>query len=494
VDSLRNYYDPEWGGFQKTPKFIMPAIWNYLISIAHQYGSKIAKEMVFQTLQKIANGGIYDHIGGGFARYSVDESWHIPHFEKMLYDNGQLLSLYARAHALIPEANFEKTILQTISWLENEMLSDSGGYFSALDADSEGEEGKYYTWTYEEFLSIAGKNSEVLMDYYNVTEAGNWEEGKNNLRLLASVKIVSERHQLHPSELQKLIILFETKANQYRKQRVRPRLDDKILAAWNGLTIRGLVDSFKAIGLPSIADKALRTGEFIIQNLVIDGKLFRNFKNGVASINGYLEDYVWTIDSLIGLYEISLDFKWLKKANELTDYVLRHFYNKENEFFYFTNDTSDRLIARKQEIFDNVIPSSNAGMARNLLILSHYFGSEVFLKIANNMLNAMSNKIRSEPEYVSYWGDTMLLSSIPETEVVIAGSIDTSALLNLLRLHVKNLIVISTSGESGKYIPLVRGKNQLGTDTTFYVCYNKTCQLPVTDINSAIDQIKRINS
>lgn len=490
ISLFEKNFDKINGGMQRTPKFPMPSIWNYLLDVFHQYQNDSAREMVIFTLKKIAYGGIYDHIGGEFARYSTDEQWHVPHFEKMLYDNGQLLSLFAKGHALIPEADFEKTVLQTIQWLENEMLSKGGGYYSALDADSEEEEGKYYCWTYEEFIKLTDGDSELLSEFYNVTETGNWEDGKNILRLLKSTDDFIVKHSLNAAEFKALITRFEAKAYKIREDRVRPALDDKILTSWNGLVIRGLVDSYKAFQIEDISKKAFRTGEFITKNLISDKKLYRNYKNGLATIDAYLEDYAWAIDGLIGLYEISLDYKWLRLARQLTIYAIEYFYDPVEGFFFFTSDTSGALITRKKEIFDNVIPSSNAGMAKNLYLLGHYYQDDDLQAIAKKMVIGMSNLIKEEPEYLSYWASVLLLHSNPITEVVIAGKPDQQIINQFLKLSFGNVLLMGNSSEEREYMPLTTGKEAINNKVTFYVCRDKTCQLPVTNINSAIDQVK----
>ena len=489
---LAEKFDKEWGGLQKSPKFPMPSIWSYLTDIQTVYKNAKATEIVRHTLQKIADGGIFDHVGGGFARYSVDEQWHIPHFEKMLYDNGQLLSLYAKAHVLIEGACFEDTIRQTIQWLEREMRSPEGGFYAALDADSEGEEGKFYCWSIEEFEEVAGDYAELLKEYYNVTAEGNWEDGKNNLRVLVPTQEFTAKYDLDHDTFQCILQDFKAAAYKKREERVRPGLDDKILTGWNGLSIKGLTDSYKALGDEEIKHAAIKTGQFILDNVTTDqGQLFRNYKGGAASIPGYLEDYAWTIDGLLGLYEITGNTQWLSQARSIADYALAHFLDSDEGFFFFTDDSSEGLIARKKEIFDNVIPSSNAGMAGCLLKLGRYFNDSNYLRIAERMINGMSRLVKTEPEYLAYWGSVLLEASTPGAEVVVAGRKGLSYPDELLRKSLGPVLLIASDAKSQELIPLAKGKNSLDGKTTYYVCFGKTCQLPVTDLNSALEQINQ---
>lgn len=490
VQKIQENFDYEWGGLKTTPKFPIPASWSYLLDVYKYYNDESSLSMAAFTLEKMASGGIYDHIGGGFARYSTDNQWHIPHFEKMLYDNAQLLSLFAKGHSLIPETDYEKLIRQTINWLTEEMQSSEGGFYAALDADSEGEEGKFYNWTLDEFMAIPSAHTSLLANYYDVSDSGNWEDGKNTLRTLTSIKEFSEIHHIDKEKLIKNIGEFETAAKQHRNNRTRPSLDDKILTSWNGLIIRGLAECHKALQDTDISQLSIKTGDFVLKNLLVDDQLYRNYKNGKASIKAFLDDYVWVIDGFIGLYEISLDYRWIGKAKSLTDYVLKYFYDEREGFFYYTDTNSETLVARKKEFVDNVLPSSNAGMAKNLHLLGHYFQEDHYLSISKQMIAKMSKAIADNPGYLTYWAGVALLQANPATEVVIAGDFRQQDLMRLWDLSVGNLLIMGASEEEQRNLPLTREKIATNGEVTFYVCRNKTCQLPVTDINSAIRQIK----
>ncbi len=493
VIALEKKFDYLWGGLDKEPKFPMPAIWDFLLNTYQLLSHKKAGEMTFITLEKIATGGIYDHIGGGFARYSTDKVWHIPHFEKMLYDNGQLLSLYAKAYHLKPEKWIKKIILQTIDWLTREMTDSNGGFYSALDADSEGEEGKFYCWSYAEFKTIAGEDEELLATYYDVKKEGNWEAGKNNYRLLFSHKQIADQFKLSEEALQSIITDFEKKSLTLRSKRIRPGLDHKILTAWNGLMLKGLVDSYRVLPKPYLKQLIIRNGQFILKNLKKGDRLIRSHEksNGLDDaepLSGFLEDYVWTIDAFLALYQITLDFKWLNESKKLAKYVLNHFYDPKEKLFYYTDHQSTTLIARKKEVFDNVIPSSNAGMAFNLFRLGHIFNNKNYQKIAFEMVSGMTSLTRNEPEFLSYWGSTLLAMNTPIVEVVVAGTVNEEIIEKLFQKTGSHTFLLRSSPEEEIEIPLVKGKSAIDGKTTFYVCVNKTCQLPVTDVSKVLIQ------
>ncbi len=483
---LSTRFDHEWGGISKAPKFPMPSIWRFLNRYYHFSGNKIALDHNLFTLRKIASGGIYDQIGGGFARYSVDAEWHVPHFEKMLYDNGQLLSLYAETYKLSPEPLFKKTIAQTIQWVKDEMMTAEGGFYSALDADSEGEEGKFYVFTEDEIKNLAGDDFKIVATYYNVTKTGNWEDGKNVLRRLQPDHHIARQFNLSEEQLSDIIESFNNKALQYRSDRVRPGLDDKILTSWNGLMLRGLVDAYTAIGDPAYLEMAIKNAGFILDKLKDGNGLYRSYKEGKARLYGYLEDYVWVMDALHGLYEVTFNIKYLEEAKNFADHVIEHFYDHEEKFFHYTSAIGERLIVRKKELFDNVIPSSNAGMANVMYKLGLAFENEQYLTISQELLASMATLIKKEPEYLSYWACSLIDICLPTAEIVVSPpNPDSSELKALYRKFIPNAVILGPH----KSLPLTANKTASQDQTTFYVCFNKTCKMPVIDVNSALEQI-----
>lgn len=437
----------------------------------------------------MAGGGIYDQIGGGFARYSVDEHWFAPHFEKMLYDNGQLLSLYAEAYTLTQNKTYSRVIEETVAFVRRELTSPEDGFFSALDADSEGEEGKFYVWPYDDLKSLLGEDADLLLDYYNVTQEGNWEHGKNILHTTLSDEAFARKHDLKVDELAAIIKRNKTKLLAARAQRIRPGLDDKILTAWNGLMLKGLADAYAALQDESILALAVRNAHFIRQHLLRpDGALYRTYKNGKAKLYGYLEDYAFVIDGLLALYQVNFDEQWLTTAKDLATYTIQHFLDEKEGFFYFTDTAADSLIARKKELFDNVIPASNSAMARNLYKLGILLDHEEYKELSEQMLGKMMRLMEAEPGYLTNWAcfATELAYSI--AEVAIVGP-DLPAFAHALHQHYYPFKLLMGTINSSN-LPLLKGREAINGKTTIYVCYDKACQLPVHSPKEALGQLK----
>lgn len=480
---LESRFDKTWGGIEKAPKFVMPSIWLFLLRYYSATKNESALHMVTHTLQQLAYGGIYDQLGGGFSRYSVDAEWFAPHFEKMLYDNGQLLSLYAEAYSITKDELFKNVIYEIVNWLECEMMHAEGGFYSALDADSEGVEGKFYTWTTEEINKILGKSARHFNSYYQITEEGNWEHGRNILRRDKNTKDENITEEL---KAQKQKLLAE------RAKRIRPGLDDKIITGWNAMTIQGLIDAYKALQDSKFLNLALKAIDFIETNLIVNSKVHRAFKNKHSQTEGFLEDYAFLIQAYTSLYQVTFNEAWLQKATTYTDYVQEHFYDAAEGYFYFTSNGAEALIARKKEIFDNVIPSSNSVMARNLFTLGVILDREDWKKQATEMVSKLSSLITGEPGYMCHWG--VLLSEIinQPVEIVISGE---NAKTLRAELHTHYLPYSITVGSATKSnLPLLQGREPKPGETLIYICRDKTCQLPVTTIDEALAQLINLNS
>lgn len=477
---LASRYDKTWGGIEKAPKFVMPSIWLFLLRHHASTNNKAALNMVTNTLRQLALGGIYDQVGGGFSRYSVDGEWFAPHFEKMLYDNAQLLSLYAEAYSITHDPVFKETIYETVGWLEREMQHLAGGFYSALDADSEGVEGKFYTWTEAELRTVLGPDTEKLMYHFQATAEGNWEHGRNILRR------DRETDGIESDEVKTL----KAKLLVARSKRIRPGLDDKILTGWNAMTIHGLIDCYKAFNDEHFLQLALGAISFLEEH-VIDDKVYRAWKGKRSATEGFLEDYAFLIQAYVSLYQVTFNEGWLHKANVWCDYVQQHFLDAEEGFFFYASDTAEALIARKKEIFDNVIPGSNSVMARNLFQLGVLLDREDWKEQARTMTSKLLHLITSEPVYTCHWA--VLLSELihEPAEVVIAGS---EALTLRTELHQHYLPFTLTAGSTGEStLPLL--ENRLPkSGTLIYVCRNKTCQLPVDNVTNALNQIKNFKS
>ncbi|MEX0985931.1 MAG: thioredoxin domain-containing protein, partial [Bacteroidales bacterium] len=493
-DDLNNIFD-NWksnidfhkGGINRAPKFPIPCVWEYMMYYGYLTGNLEALEAVTTTLDNIAFGGIYDHIGGGFARYSTDADWHVPHFEKMLYDNAQLVSLYVHAWQQTKKPLYKKVVYETLEFIERQMTSPEGGFYCSLDADSDGEEGKFYVWTYAEVDKILHKNAGIFMEYYNITRQGNWEHGKNILYRTMDDSEFALKNNLSVDELRETIRKSKAELLNARDKRIRPGLDDKILTSWNALMLKGYVDAYRAFGEKKFLESALRNAGFILEKTVAsNGEITRNYKNGKSSIHGFLDDYAFTISAFIDLYQATFNEKWLDKANEIKEFTKKHFEDTDSGMFYYTHDAYDDLIVRKKELTDNVIPASNSEMAKNLYKLGLYFYNNADIQQAESMLSGVSHQIKNNIYFYANWGILAAYVAKEPYEVAIVGEmyetyrreIDNHYLPDVLLLGGKDQGSLELSKE--KYI-----KGQ----TTIYVCRDKTCKLPVTEVQQALQQI-----
>ena len=487
VEPWKRNFDITEGGYNRAPKFPLPNNWSFLLRYAFLKDDQTVMMAVMRTLEAMAMGGIYDQIGGGFARYSVDAKWHVPHFEKMLYDNGQLMSLYAEAYQCLKYEPFAEIIKETIDWIDREMTSLDGLFYSALDADSEGVEGKFYVWSKAEFDAEITEHRELLTEYFTITEDGNWEEEHTNI-LMRKVfdEELLEKYKLSKAELANIVAEAKATLLAARGARIRPGLDDKCLTAWNAQMIKGLVDAAQVLGDEVYYEKAKKAASFILENLMDeDGNLYRNYKNGKASINGFLDDYAFLIESLIALYETDFNEAWLNEAQELTDYVLINFTDKNNGMFFYTSNKGEDLIARKHEVMDNVIPASNSVMAQNLQKLGLFFDNEAYRERALAMLKAVQPRIKAYGSAYSNWSIQLLNEVYGVNEIAIAGTDFRTVKKEFDQQYIPNKITLAGMKSS---LPLLQHKQN--DQTKIYICRNKTCQLPVSTVDKALEHIR----
>ncbi len=468
-------FDTDWGGFEKSPKFPMPSVWQFLLRYAHLQKDESALNHLKFTLNKMAIGGIYDQLGGGFARYSVDGEWFCPHFEKMLYDNGQIVSLYAQAFTLTQEPLYKEIIYETIEWLDREMTSPEGGFYSALDADSEGVEGKFYVWAQQEIEEILGEDAPKFCQNYQVSEYGNWEHGVN---------ILWKKRATLNADFKESIEKLMAK----RAERIRPGLDDKILCSWNGLMLNGLVDAYRAFGDEAFLNLALRNAHFIKDNFLKDNTLSHSYKNGETKIQGFLEDYASVIDAYINLYQATFDENWLHVAEKLTLYVCQNFYDENEQLFYFTDSNAEELIARKKEIFDNVIPCSNSMMAQNIYTLGVLLDREDFKDLSILMVSKMKKLLLSNVDYLTNWACLATNLVSPTAEIALVGKDANEFRKEIDLKFYPNKVLSGTLTQSD--LPLLESRISKEGETQIFVCYNKTCQLPVKSVEKAFEQLK----
>jgi uncharacterized protein YyaL (SSP411 family) len=484
---FKSNFDFKNGGQGNAPKFPMPVSLQFLLNFHHLTGNKDALKAVTLTLNKMAAGGIYDQIGGGFSRYSTDEEWKIPHFEKMLYDNSQLVSLYSAAFQLNKNPRYETVVSETLDFINRELTSVEGGFYSSLDADSEGEEGKYYSWNHNELKKILGDNARLILDYYHVTEKGNWENVQNILFTSGNDKKLAESHNITESEFASRISDAKKAILEARSKRIPPALDDKILTGWNALMLKGYCDAYRVFDKVEYLEKALKNAEFINKNMKsADGSLFRNFKNGKASIPAFLDDYSFTIMAFISLYQVTFNYVWLEEALQLAEYTIAHFYNFTNGMFYYTSDNEPSLIARKMEISDNVIPASNSEMAKNLFVLGRYFYNDEYINMSKKMQNNIRNNAKTGGMYFANWDILMSWFALEPYEVAIVGKDFELKRKEFETYYLPNVFL--SGGEKEGKLPLLEGKLREG-ETTIYVCQNESCQRPVQEVSDALKQI-----
>jgi len=494
IKSWSKQFDKNQGGMNKAPKFMMPNNYHFLLRYAYQNNDTELLDFVNLTLKKMAYGGVFDQIGGGFSRYSVDAKWHIPHFEKMLYDNGQLVSLYTDAYLITKNEIYKDIVIETLKYIKQEMTTSNGAFYSSLDADSdtsegELEEGAFYVWTKNELNTLLKEDFELFSDYYNINNYGFWEHDNYVLIRKDDDDSIIKKHNLtktilvEKKEAWKVLLLKE------RNQRAKPRLDDKTLTSWNAIMLKGYTDAYRVFGNDDYLAIAEKNANFIVNNqLREDGGLYHNYKNGKSSINGYLEDYAATIDAFITLYENTLDEKWLTTAKGLANYTFDHFFDSASNMFFFTSNEDASLVSRSIEYRDNVIPASNSIMAKNLFKLSYYFDNEHFSATAMTMLNNIKPEMQEYPSGYSNWFDLMLNYAQPYYEVAIVGANVKQKIDELNKTYIPNKLIAGSTSENN--MPLLENRYN-PNNTLIYVCVNKACKLPVSKVKDAIKFLKQ---
>ncbi|MCA0932591.1 thioredoxin domain-containing protein [Lutimonas saemankumensis] len=484
--------DQKNGGRKGAPKFPMPGNLSFLLRYAVQNNDKEMMDYVNTSLTQIAYGGIFDHVGGGFARYSVDDHWHVPHFEKMLYDNAQMVSLYSKAFLVTKNPLYKEVVYRTIDFVEAELYKDIGAFYSSLDADSynemgELEEGAFYVWNKIDLQNLLNDDFELFSKYYNINGYGKWEDDKYHLiRSISNTEFCVE-NEIEEDELKIKLRQWQKILSEERNKRERPRLDDKTLTSWNALMLKGYIDAYSVFQEDRFLEVALKNARFLQTKMTKeDGGLYRNYKNDQSNIEAYLEDYATVTDAFISLYEVTLDEKWLHNAKQLIDYSFDHFYNEESKMFFFTSDLETGLITRKVETDDNVIPSSNSIMANNLFKLGHYYANKYYSDNAMTMLNNVKEMTINYGAGASNWLNLYSNYIGEYYEVAIVGPKALDKLKALNQVYIPNKMIIGSQGESK--LPLLEYKfNE--NETTIYVCINGACKLPVSEAAKALDQI-----
>jgi uncharacterized protein YyaL (SSP411 family) len=484
---FQSHFDPTHGGFGGAPKFPSSMTLSFLLRYWKRTGSNEALEMVERTLEKMANGGIYDHLGGGFHRYSVDERWLIPHFEKMLYDNALLSQTYFEAYQATRKVRYLHVSEEIIAYVSREMKSPEGGFYSTQDADSEGEEGKFYVWTRDQIKEVLGKEKGTpFCAYYGVTPNGNFEGGTSVLHIESTSNKVSELYGISVSELQKLLEEGRRELFAEREKRIKPGRDEKILVSWNGLMISSFVDGFKVTGNEEYLKGAKGAARFILQKMRKEGHLMRVYKEGQCHTKGYSEDFAFFIQGLIDLYEATFEMDWLKEAEDLNGRMIRQFWDEKKGGLFFAGKENESLIAQSKSPYDNAIPSSNAVAVFNLLKLGYLTGQESLKKKAEEILHLFYSFLSQHPAGFSHMLSGLSFFLNPE-EIGVIGSKDDSRTKSMLKeiflAYLPNKILsLRDPQEKIKehWLPFLMEKGAVEVPTAF-VCKEFTCLPPARD-------------
>jgi uncharacterized protein YyaL (SSP411 family) len=486
LKGMKQGFDGEYGGFGRAPKFPSPMNLEFLLRAYARTGDQDALEMVRLTLTRMARGGIYDQLAGGFHRYSTDAYWLVPHFEKMLYDNAQLSRVYLHAWQITGETFFRQIAEETYDYVLREMTAPEGGWYSTTDADSEGREGKFFVWDIDEMRELLGDDAPIAIEYWGMTGRGNFE-GHNILNVPNDDAVAADRLGLSVEELRLRLASIKDTLYAARTQRVHPALDDKQITAWNGLMLASLAEAARVLDRKDYATAAVRNATFMIDTMNANSQLKRTYRDGVSKIDAYLEDYANLIDGLLELYQTTFDQRWFTEARLLAEIVLAHFPAAEGGF-YDTGDQHETLIVRPRNLQDNATPSGSAMMARDLLRLSAYTGESSYDEAARGSLRLLTEAMRQYPQA---FGEAlnavdMLVAGLAEVAVVgTPDTAETKALLDVVRKPYRPnaITALAQDNVDGEdEIPLLSYRVRRGSKPTVYVCRNFACKMPVTTV------------
>lgn len=490
LDKWKNQFDLTWGAYNWAPKFPLPNQWELFMGIHHLSGQTVFGQASYTTLVKMFEGGIFDHLGGGFSRYSTDSFWKVPHFEKMLYDNAQLMGTYAMAAAYYEEPLFEKVCEETHKFLKRDLQDPSGSWYSALDADSEGVEGKYYVWTEEEIRGLLpAADADLFCAFFSIEPLRNWEHGINILYRTQSIEKLVAAFSLSENQIENSIERCKGILLQTRMKRVPPGLDNKMICSWNALMVKGYAKAFLYLGKDMYLQEAINGMEHLLSWHETENKLYRIHMNGKSGIEAFAEDYACMMDALITLYEASSEEKYLQRAKGYLEYTLTHFYDSQSGLFYFASDTEKVLITRKLEINDDVIPASNSILAHCLNKLSYYFERTDWEEISLNMVQTIREKMEKFPNGFSNWMQLIANLEFGFKQVMVAGPNAQEWATELRKEFSYNTAILLA--KEGNNIPLLQEKAKHNQQTQVWICRHKTCGLPLTDLEQARLEIRK---
>ena len=489
-ESINKYLaqtDQTLGGYLWAPKFPMPNNWELLLNQYYYTNDVQLLHIVDTTLTAMANGGIYDQLRGGFCRYSTDSFWKAPHFEKMLYDNAQLVSLYTKAFQQTKNPLYVQVVKQTLGYIAAEQTAPEGYFYSALDADSEGEEGKFYVWTKQELQEVLGTDEPLFSLYYNIDAYGNWEHLNNILYKTADDNELEKLTGKSIIEIDAIINNCKSKLLIARNKRVKPGLDDKMITSWNAMMIKAYAEAFSIFDEVSYLNSATKAADFIMTKMFVNQQLFRIHRNGKTSLLCFADDYALVIEAMIKLFEVTGDIKYANWAKQLTDKVIADFYNADINLFNYSSNQAETLITVKVEINDDVIPSSNSVLAKNLIILGYFFSNNYYHHIADEMLFQMQHKVTSSPISYSNWLQVYQIKKYGLNQIVCSGKQTYIMARAINDYFIPNKIVLRH--EESSSIPLLSDKTVTGNNK-YYVCHNKTCGLPSNSLSEVLDALK----
>jgi uncharacterized protein len=483
IEKWKRSFDLEFGGMARAPKFMMPNNYQFLLRYAHQNKDADLLEFVNLTLTKMAHGGLFDTVDGGFSRYSVDMKWHVPHFEKMLYDNAQLVSLYTNSYKLTKNKLYKTVVEKTMQFIEKEWFTAFNGFYSALDADSLNaenhlEEGAFFVWTKTELQTILAADFDLFSQVFNINDFGFWEHDNYVLIQNDSLENIAKNNNISVEILEEKKIFWEATLYKIREKRHKPRLDDKCLTSWNALMAKACLDAYCGFGIEKYRDMGLKNAHFILDKLwSVDGNLFHSFKDNKATINGFMEDYAAVIELFVRVYQITLDESWLMKSKQLTDYCLDHFYDENSGFFRFTSNLDQALIVSHFEVEDNVISASNSVMGHNLYLLAIYFENAHYEAICQRMVQHINSEI-DYPSAFANWMNLFLNDDKSQKELAVCGS---NALVEIKKMNEKYMPNVVLAGcEKVSDLPFLKNRF-VENETLFYLCEHKSCKKPTAN-------------
>jgi uncharacterized protein YyaL (SSP411 family) len=496
LQGLATAFDFEHGGWGGAPKFPQPAVVEFVLRRYLATGDPSLLATVTTTLDAIARGGIYDHLGGGFHRYATDNIWLVPHFEKMLYDNAQLARVYLHAWQVTGNESYRRVVTETLDYLAREMLDPSGGFYSAQDADSEGEEGRFFVWTLDEILEVASSaagtqpgDGELFAEAYGATGRGNFE-GKNILFVARTASEIAAERGMSVDDVERGLERVRRALLAARETRVRPGLDDKVLASWNGLALAAFAEAARVLERGDYQAIARRNAEFVLASMRdASGRMLRTWKGGSAKLNGYLEDYAHYADGLLELYQTTFDPRWFVSARELADAVLEHFSDSRGGYFD-TSDDHEELIVRPKGLQDGATPSGGAMAARVLLRMAHLTGESRYSRSSEAALSQVQQTMAAAPLGTAHWLGALDFSLAPPTEVGIVGE-SAEKLLGVVRAQYRPNVIVAASETGDTAVALLRDRAAVAGGAAAYVCRHFTCEPPVTSAEELAALLER---